>query len=49
MAQYINKDEIKDYVLDKIAEQRKLHHNQTADVLLSDIYLHIDEMETKEI
>lgn len=49
MAKYINKDEIKDYVLDKIAEQRKLYHNQTADVLLSDIYLHIDEMETKEI
>ena len=49
MAQYINKDEIKDYVLDKIAEQRKLDHNQTADVLLSDIYLHIDEMEIKEL
>lgn len=49
MAKYINKDEIKDYVLDKIAEQRKLYHNQTADVLLSDIFLHIDEMETKEL
>lgn len=49
MAKYINKDEIKDYVLDKIAEQRKIFHNQTADVLLSDIYLHIDEMETKEL
>lgn len=49
MAKYINKDEIKDYVLDKIAEQRKLYHDQTADVLLSDIYLHIDEMETKEL
>lgn len=49
MAQYISKEEIKDFVLDKIAEQRKLYHNQTADVLLSDIYLHIDEMETKEI
>lgn len=49
MAKYINKDEIKDYVLEKIAEQRKLYHNQTADVLLSDIFLHIDEMETKEL
>lgn len=49
MAQYISKEEIKDFILDKIAEQRKLYHNQTADVLLSDIYLHIDEMETKEI
>lgn len=49
MAKYINKDEIKDYVLDKIAEQRELYHNQTADFLLSDIYLHICEMETKEL
>lgn len=49
MARYIKADEIKDYVLDKIAEQRKLYHNQTADVLLSDIYLHIDEMESKEL
>ena len=49
MAKYIKKDDVENYVLSKISEQRKLYNDQRMDVILSDIYLTISEMETKEL
>ena len=49
MAKYIKKEDVENYVLSKISEQRKLYNDQRMDVILSDIYLTICEMETKEL
>ena len=49
MAKYINKEDAEDYILSKISEQRAQYNDQRIDVILCDIYLHVSEMETKEL
>ena len=49
MAKYIDQELVKEYILAKISEQRKKDNDQRMDVILSDIYLTVSEMPTKEL